>query len=130
MFIRLLALFTFIPLVELYVLLKVGGLIGIGPTIALILLTGIAGAYLARTQGFDLLRRIQAEMAEGRLPASELLDGAMVLAGGVLLLTPGFCTDLLGFSLLAPFTRVHIKQFARYWLQRMIESGRIDIRRF
>jgi UPF0716 protein FxsA len=130
MFIRLLALFTLVPLIELYVLLKVGGLIGIGPTIALILLTGIAGAYLARTQGFDLLRRIRTEMAQGRLPASELLDGAMVLAGGVLLLTPGFCTDLLGFSLLAPFTRVYIKQFARLWLQRMIESGRIDIHRF
>lgn len=130
MFIRLLALFTLVPLIELYVLLKVGGLIGIAPTVALILLTGVAGAYLARTQGFDLLRRIQAEMAEGRLPASELLDGAMVLAGGVLLLTPGFCTDLLGFSLLVPFTRRHIKQFARFWLQRMIESGHLHIRRF
>lgn len=130
MFIRLLALFTLVPLVELYVLLRVGGLIGTGPTIALILLTGVAGAYLARTQGFDLLRRIQAEMAEGRLPASELLDGAMVLAGGVLLLTPGFCTDLLGFSLLTPFTRTYIKQFARCWLQRMIDSGRIHTHRF
>lgn len=128
MFIRLLILFILVPVVELYVLLKVGGLIGIGPTIALILLTGISGAYLARTQGFDLLRRIQAEMAQGRLPASELLDGAMILAGGILLLTPGFCTDLLGFSFLVPFTRGYIKQFARYQIQKMIENG--QIRRF
>lgn len=130
MFIKLLALLTIGPLIELYVLLKVGGLIGTGPTIALIILTGVAGAYLARTQGFDLLRRIQTEMNQGRLPASELLDGAMILIGGVLLLTPGFCTDLLGFSLLTPFTRAHIKKLVRFWLQKMIESERIDIRRY
>lgn len=130
MFIRLLILFTIVPVVELYVLLQVGGLIGAGPTIALILLTGIAGAYLARTQGFDLLRRIQGEMAQGRLPTGELLDGALVLVGGVLLLTPGFCTDLLGFSLLVPVTRAFIKRFARLWLQRMIERGNLTIRRF
>lgn len=130
MFIRLLVIFTVVPLVELYVMVKVGGLIGVAPTIALILLTGIAGAYLARTQGFDLMRRIQSELAEGRLPTGELLDGAMVLAGGILLLTPGFCTDLMGFSLLVPFTRFFIKRFARLWLQKLIENGSINIRRF
>lgn len=129
MFIRLLILFTIVPIVELYVLLQVGGQIGAGPTIALILLTGIAGAYLARTQGFDLLRRIQAQLAEGQIPTGELLDGAMVLVGGVLLLTPGFCTDLFGFSLLVPFTRAFIKRFARLWLQKLIESGSITVRR-
>lgn len=129
MFIRLLAIFILVPVVELYVLLKVGGLIGIVPTVALILLTGIAGAWLARTQGFDLLRRIRTELAEGRLPASELLEGAMVLAGGMLLLTPGFCTDLLGFSLLVPFTRIYVKRFAMLWLQRMIENGHLHIGR-
>lgn len=130
MFIRLLVLFTVIPLVELYVLLKVGALIGPAPTIALIFFTGVAGAYLARTQGFDLLRRIQAEMAEGRLPTGELLDGAMILIGGVLLLTPGFCTDLFGFSLLVPISRTALKRLSTLWLQKLIDSGRIEIRRF
>lgn len=130
MFIRLLLVFTVIPVVELYVLLKIGALVGIGPTIVLILSTGVAGAYLARTQGFEVLRRIQSDLAEGTLPTGELLDGAMILVGGVLLLTPGFCTDLLGFSLLVPFTRSMLKRFARLWLQRQIESGNITFRRF
>ena len=75
------------------------------------------------------MRRIQAELAQGRLPAAELLDGAMVLVGGVLLLTPGFFTDLLGLFFLIPFTRAIIKQFARLWLQRRLERGVITIRR-
>lgn len=130
MFIRLLILFTLIPVIELYVLLKVGALIGIGSTVLLILLTGVAGAYLARTQGFDLLRRIQMEMDQGRLPAGELLDGAMVLTGGILLLTPGFCTDLFGFFLLVPLTRNFLKKFLQRWLLSMSSNGRIHIHRF
>lgn len=130
MFIRLLIVFTIIPVVELYVLFKIGSLVGIAPTIALILLTGVAGAYLARTQGFDVLRRIQAELNRGHLPAGELIDGAMILAGGVLLLTPGFCTDLSGFLLLVPFTRSYLKRFATLWLQKQIERGNITFRRF
>ena len=130
MFIRLLFLFTVVPVLELYVLLKVGALIGTMPTIALILLTGVAGAYLARTQGFDLLRRIQTEMAQGRLPAGELLDGAMVLVGGLLLLTPGFVTDLLGFSFLAPLARALWRDWFSRWLEAQIRQGSITVRRF
>ncbi len=130
MFIRLLIFFIVVPLVELFVLLKVGGLIGAVPTIALILLTGIAGATLARTQGFVILQKIQGDLAEGRLPTEELLDGALVLAGGVLLLTPGFCTDLLGFLLLVPLPRKFCKSLARVWLQRLIEKNQVTFRRF
>lgn len=130
MFIRLLFFFTLVPVAELYVLLQVGSQIGVGATIALIILTGIAGAYLARTQGFDLLRRIQTELSAGRLPTSELLDGAMVLAGGIVLLTPGFLTDITGFVLLVPFTRNLIKGMVRHWLQKAIDSGQITFRRF
>jgi len=130
LFIKLLIVFTIVPVVELYVLFKIGSLIGIVPTIALILFTGVAGAYLARTQGFDVLRRIQAELSRGNLPAGELIDGAMILAGGVLLLTPGFCTDLSGFLLLVPFTRSYLKRFATLWLQKQIESGKITFRRY
>ncbi len=130
MFLRLLLLFTLIPVLEIYVILQVGHVLGPLPTIGLIILTGIAGAYLARTQGFDIVRRLQQEMTQGRLPAESLLDAALVLAGGLLLLTPGFCTDLAGFSFLVPVTRNWIKDVVRRWMKRMIEQGHISVRRY
>ena len=129
MFIRLLILFTCVPVLEIYVLIEAGRQIGLPATILLILLTGIAGAWLARSQGIEILRRIQMEMAEGRMPAEALLDGAMVLIGGVLLLTPGFCTDLLGFTFLAPFSRNVWRDLLAKWVQRNINQGRIYIHR-
>ncbi|MDO3380036.1 FxsA family protein [Geoalkalibacter halelectricus] len=130
MFIRLLFLFTIIPVVEIYVILQVGRQLGVAPTVALIILTGIAGAYLARTQGFEIIARIQRDTAQGQLPAESLLDGALVLAGGLLLLTPGFCTDLIGFALLIPLSRDSLKRFLRQWLQKQIEHGHINVRRY
>ena len=105
MFIKLIILFTLVPIIELYVLIEAGRQIGAGATIGMIFLTGIAGAYLARSQGFNLINRIQTDLNQGRIPAEEMMDGAMILAGGLLLLTPGFCTDLFGFCLLTPTTR-------------------------
>jgi UPF0716 protein FxsA len=130
MLIRLFLLFTIIPVIEVYLLIKVGSLIGAVPTVALLLAISMAGAWLVRHQGFEIMRRIQNELAQGRLPAAELLDGAMVLVGGVLLLTPGFFTDFLGLFFLIPFTRAIIKQFVRLWLQRRLSRGTITIRRF
>lgn len=124
MFIRLLLLFTIIPVVELYILIKVGAVIGAAPTIALIILTGVAGAYLARTQGLDILARIQTEMNAGHMPAEELIDGAMILAGGIVLLTPGLVTDILGFCLLVPLTRRGLKKWLRHWFGHRIEIVR------
>jgi UPF0716 protein FxsA len=129
MLIRLFILFAVIPVIELYLLIKVGSLIGALPTVALVLSISLAGAWLVRHQGFEILRRIQAELAQGRLPAAELLDGAMVLVGGVLLLTPGFFTDVLGLFFLIPFTRAVIKQLTRLWLERRLAQGVITIRR-
>lgn len=130
MFIRLLIIFTLVPIVELYVLLEAGRQIGVVPTIGLIFLTGIAGAFLARTQGFQLINRIQNDLNAGRLPANEMIDGAMILAGGLLLLTPGFCTDLFGFCLLTPLTRNSLKGWLKVWLERKIAKGDIRIQRF
>jgi len=130
MFIKLLFLFTLVPILELYVLIEAGRQIGVGPTIAMIFLTGIAGAYLARSQGFNLINTIQKELNEGRLPAGELMDGAMILAGGLLLLTPGFCTDLIGFCLLTPATRGICKGWLQKWLETRIQRGEIHIRRY
>ncbi|BDV44011.1 membrane protein FxsA [Geotalea uraniireducens] len=130
MLLRLFLLFTIIPVVELYLLIRVGRLIGALPTVALILAISMAGAWLVRAQGFAILGRIQTELAQGRIPAGELLDGALVLAGGILLLTPGFFTDFLGLFFLTPPTRRIIKQFLGLWLQRKLASGQFVIRRF
>ncbi len=129
MFIKLLILFTLVPILELYVLIEAGRQIGTGATIAMIFFTGIAGAYLARSQGFNLITRIQRDLNEGRIPAGEMMDGAMILAGGLLLLTPGFCTDLFGFCLLTPTTRNILKAWLQKWLEKKIAQGEIHIRR-
>ena len=129
-FIKMLAIIILTPLIEIFVLIKAGQTIGVFPTVALVLATGVAGAYLTRTQGFEILRRIQQDLAQGRLPADTLLDGALVLAGSIFLLTPGFCTDLLGFCLLLPAPRQFVKGFIRPRLQAMIDEGRFTIRRF
>ncbi len=130
MLIRLFLFFAVIPVIEVYLLIKVGSLIGAVPTVALLLAISMVGAWLVRHQGFEIMRRIQSELAQGRLPAAELLDGAMVLVGGVLLLTPGFFTDFLGLFFLIPFTRALIKQLVGLWLQRRLDRGVITIRRF
>ncbi len=127
MFIKLLVLFISIPVIEIYVLLAAGDLIGLWPTIGLIISTGIAGAYLARTQGSDTARRIQIALENGEMPTEDLLDGAMIFAGGVTLLTPGFCTDMLGFCLLLPTTRKIIKDLVRKWIQTKINNGQIHL---
>ena len=128
MFIKLLILFTLVPIIELYVLLEAGRQIGVGATIGMIFLTGIAGAYLARSQGFNLINRIQTDLNQGRVPADQIMDGAIILSGGLLLLTPGFCTDLFGFCLLTPITRQYIKIWLTKWLDRKIQRGEIHFR--
>ncbi|MCW9049885.1 MAG: FxsA family protein [Deltaproteobacteria bacterium] len=130
MFIKLLIVFTVIPIIELYVLIEAGRQIGVGATVAMILLTGIAGAFLARTQGFQLINRIQTELNQGRVPAEDMIDGAMILAGGLLLLTPGFCTDLFGFCLLTPGPRILMKGGLKKWFNQRIQRGEIHFRRF
>lgn len=130
MLIRLFILFTIVPIIEVYLLIKVGSIIGALPTVALLLSISIAGAWLVRHQGFAILRRIQLEMMQGRLPAGDLLDGVLVLFGGVLLVTPGFFTDFLGLFFIIPFTRNIIKRLAILWLQRRISQGRGTVQRF
>ncbi len=105
-------------------------MIGVGETILLVLATGIAGAWLARSQGLEILQKIQAETAGGRMPGATLVEGALILAGGLLLLTPGFFTDLVGFSFLVPLTRGGWRRILSSWLQRQAQSGKVTFRRF
>ena len=130
MFIIVLVFLVLLPIAEIYVLIESGRLIGVVPTVLLVILTGIAGTWLMKHQGVELLRRIQSELAAGRVPTGVLLDGALVLVGGVLLLTPGFCTDLFGFTMLIPFTRPIWRKALELWLIRKIAAGRLIVRRF
>lgn len=95
-------LFLTIPMVEIYLLIKVGGVIGAPLTIFLVVFTAVLGAWLLRIQGFSTLRRIQQTLNQGGLPAVELVEGAVLLVCGALLLTPGFFTDTIGFVFLVP----------------------------
>lgn len=111
----LLLLFTVVPAVEIALFVQVGGVIGTFNTFGVVLFTGIAGAALARSQGFALLTQVQANLARGLMPTDELVEGAVVLFGGALLLTPGFMTDIFGLSCLLPMTRKGIATLLRRW---------------
>jgi UPF0716 protein FxsA len=99
------ALFILLPIAEIYVIVKVGEAIGILPTLALLILDGFLGAALARSQGRAAWLRFNQALAEGRVPAREVFDGAMIIVGGAFLLAPGFITDVIGVLLLLPPAR-------------------------
>lgn len=111
MFSKLLILFISVPIAEIYLLMVIGGGIGVLPTIGIVLAAGFVGAVLARSQGARVLVKIQESLRQGRLPGFELIEGALVLAGGILLLTPGFITDIFGVILLIPWSRHLIARF-------------------
>jgi len=127
MFIKLLFLFTIVPLVELALLIKVGNHIGVSNTIAIVLLTGVAGAALARSQGFGILRRIQNELAQNQLPGDSLVEGALILAGGILLLTPGLITDAFGLCFLLPLPRRFLKAYLKAIIRKKTKDGEIHM---
>ncbi len=110
-------LFIVIPALEIVVLVLSGQAIGVWPTFALIVATGIIGAFLAKRQGIYTLQRVKDELMRGHIPSDALLDGVCILVGGTLLLTPGFITDTVGFMLLLPLVRKKIKP----WLVRLFK---------
>jgi UPF0716 protein FxsA len=103
--ILLIALFIVLPIAELYLIIQVGGAIGVPLTLAILLLDGILGAMLSRSQGRTAWRRFNETMASGRVPAKEVFDGVCIIVGGAFLLAPGFITDAIGLSLLIPPSR-------------------------
>ncbi len=104
-------LFIVVPLIELYLIIKVGGMIGAFWTVMLVLATAFIGVNLLRYQGMTTLARAQQSMAQGALPAMEMMEGMALAVGGVLLITPGFLTDALGFLCLIPSTRQAIIRY-------------------
>ena len=127
MFLRLLLLFTIVPLIELYLLIKIGGIIGVVPTIAIVIGTGVLGAWLARWQGLAVLRRISDEVAAGRLPTDALIDGLLILVAAAVLLTPGLLTDSLGFVLLVPPSRALVRKVVAAAIARRVPESRPDV---
>ncbi len=109
----LILLFLVLPIAEIYVIIQVGGAIGIVPTLFLLVLDGIAGAALARWQGRAAWERFNLALSAGRVPAKETFDGAMIIVGGAFLLAPGFITDVIGFLLLIPPTRAVLRERGR-----------------
>ena len=105
-----LILFITIPLVEIAILIKIGKIIGAGYTIALVIGTAFLGVSLLRIQGISTLAKVQANVNRGQLPATELIEGLILLISGVLLLTPGFFTDMLGFLMLVPMLRQRLAE--------------------
>ena len=109
MFSKLLLLFILVPLAELFLFMKIGSQLGFPLTLAIIIITAILGAALTKSQGRQALARFQLAMKEGRMPHREATDGLIILVAGALLLTPGFLTDAVGFSLLFPPARALIR---------------------
>lgn len=120
---RLFLLFTLVPLVELWLLVQIGGMIGALPTIALVAATGMAGAWLVRREGRKALAEYQKAMAEARLPEDGILSGLLILLGGVMLITPGILTDLTGLALMIPPLRRAVARRLEQRLQTKLTQG-------
>ncbi|MDC0246797.1 FxsA family protein [Deltaproteobacteria bacterium] len=118
MFFKLFLAFTTIPLVEIYLLIHIGSVFGVFTSIALVFFTGLLGAYLARIQGIKTLFKIQESIKEGRMPSGEMLEALLIVAAGIVLLTPGFLTDTIGFLLLLP----NIREIVKSWVQSKIKN--------
>lgn len=116
-------LFIVTTALEIGLLILSGNVIGVWPTIGLIILTGILGSWLAKRQGAEVIRLAQVQIRNGDMPSAAIMDGICVLAGGILLITPGFITDVSGFLLLIPKTRVIVKMWMRRGLRKMIHRG-------
>lgn len=128
MLLRLLLLFTLVPIAELAVLIQLGQAIGVGPTLLLIFATGVVGAWLARREGVRTWWEVRRRLSRGELPATELLGGLMILVAGAFLVTPGVLTDAAGFLLLARPVRSALVDRLRSWLRRKVESGDASVR--
>jgi UPF0716 protein FxsA len=127
MFFKLAVLFVTIPLVELALLVWIGSLLGFWPTMALVIVTGVAGALLAKLAGVHVILQIKREILSGRMPVGHMVDGLLVLVGGIVLLTPGLLTDVFGFALLIPWSRRVFRRLVQTRIQRMVESRRVEI---
>ncbi|WP_457553322.1 FxsA family protein [Desulfobacula sp.] len=130
MLLKLFLCFTMIPVIELYLLIKIGTVIGGLNTIFLVILTGFLGAWLARMEGMNTMMKLRMNLQQGLMPAEELIDAVIIFVAGVLLITPGLITDVSGLLLLWPLTRNKFKRILRKKFDKMQLQGNINISRF
>ncbi|MCD7032796.1 membrane protein FxsA [Metabacillus sp. GX 13764] len=123
----LLILLILIPAIEIGLFIYSGKHIGVLPTVLLIILTGIIGAWLAKKQGIETIKKAREQWSSGMIPSDAILDGLCILAGAVLLVTPGFISDLVGFVLLLPFTRRWVKPFIMKLMNRQLRKKKYTI---
>ncbi len=132
MFFKLFLAFTLVPFIEIYLLIKIGAQVGAFNTILIVILTGLLGASLARLEGIKTMTKVRDSLNRGELPAEEMLDAMLIFAAGVVLLTPGFITDLTGLALLVPQARFWFKRWLRKkfdeWLEKTNGRGGMSIR--
>ncbi|MEK3881735.1 FxsA family protein [Paenibacillus sp. PL2-23] len=126
----LLAAFLIVPVVELWSILQIGDWLGGWNTFFIIVAMGALGAYFARAEGRKVWREAQLQLQSGQMPGRAIIDGVIVFAGGLLLLTPGFFSDILGLLLLLPITRPFFRHMVLQWLEKRIRNGSFTIRRF
>ena len=124
---RLLFLFILVPLLELYILIKIGGYLGAFQTVALVVFTALLGIVIARIEGLRKLQQIKQSLSQGIVPAEEMVDGVLIFIGGILLIIPGVLTDLFALVLLIPYTRTIFKRWLRRRFDRMIASGNVRL---
>jgi len=129
MLFKLFLCFTLIPMIELYLLIQVGSVIGGLNTILLVISSGFLGAWLARMEGLNTLMRVRANLQQGIMPTEDLLDALIVFLAGVVLITPGLLTDAMGLALLWPMTRNAFKRFLRKKFDEWTSDNTIDITR-
>lgn len=126
MALRLFLLFTVVPALELWLLIQIGSIIGVFETIFLIILTGAIGANLARNQGLQVLGELNQAIQEGKSPARKVAEGLLILGGGLLLITPGVCTDIVGFSVMISPFRAALAQVLQNILLKRIQVGNLQ----
>ena len=127
MLIKLFLAFTLIPFCEIYLLIKIGNYLGAFNTILVVIITGFLGAYLARLQGIKTMMRVRESLNRGELPAEEMLDALLIFIAGIVLLTPGFITDIAGIGILIPNTRAWFKRRLRRKFDQWISENRSDV---
>jgi len=130
MLLKLFLAFTLIPVIELYLLIKLGATVGPFNTLLLVILTGAAGAYLAKLQGLEAMFRVKTRLQQGETPAEEMLDALIIFIAGIVLLTPGLLTDISGLLLLLPATRRSFKIWLRQKFDQWIQRSNVHISRY
>lgn len=126
----LLLTFIIVPAIEITIFIWSGGYIGIWSVLALIILTGILGTMVVRHEGLETFRRAQISIHQGEIPKDQILDGICILIGAILLITPGFFTDAVGFLIVFPLTRGPFKKLLKYIFLKKIVKGTITFRRW